>query len=135
MKVFIVDSSPLVLARLNQIFSELPDVEIVGEAQNSMTAIRSLRALAPDVVVLDTRLSDGKSFSILQEIKETHLNTKVIAFAGFNYPQYQRICMDMGADYFCDKLTEIDKVMAILYQLRGENTNYDYDNRSNLQQI
>jgi len=53
MKVFIVDDSEVVCERLTAMLSELPGIEIVGQAQDAAKAISSVRKLQPDAVILE----------------------------------------------------------------------------------
>src|SRR4051812_41274920 len=58
-KVLLVDDSRIVRERLGALISELPSVELVGEASNVAEGIRKIRRLRPDIVVLDISMPDG----------------------------------------------------------------------------
>jgi len=45
------------LERLIEMPSEVPEVEITGEAGNAPEAIREIRRLNPDMVILDIRMA------------------------------------------------------------------------------
>jgi DNA-binding NarL/FixJ family response regulator len=57
MKVFIADDSVQIRERLIEMPSEVPEVEITGEAGDAPEAIRGIRRLDPDMVILDIRMA------------------------------------------------------------------------------
>lgn len=116
MKVFIVDDSAILRQRLVDILSELEEVEIVGQAEAPLEAINSIRKLNPDVVILDLRLSGGSGIDVLKNIKKDKPSPTVIVFTNYPYPQYRKMCMAAGADFFLDKSTEFDKLIEVFKQ-------------------
>ncbi|MGH9392230.1 MAG: response regulator, partial [Vicinamibacteria bacterium] len=52
-KVLIVDDHPIVRQGLTQLISQESDLEVVGEADNSRTAIEAVQRLSSDVVIVD----------------------------------------------------------------------------------
>ena len=62
--VFIVDDSPVVRDRLVTLISELPNVDVVGQADIAFEAINSIRQLRPSVVVLDISMPGGSGMYV-----------------------------------------------------------------------
>jgi two-component system chemotaxis response regulator CheB len=52
-RVVIVDDSPLVRGLLREALSEQPDLEVVGEAGDGLSALRLIKQARPDVVTMD----------------------------------------------------------------------------------
>jgi len=117
MKVFIADDSEVVCERLTALLSELPGIEIIGQAQNVPESIESIRALHPDIVILDIRMPGGSGIDVLEHIKKTNAAPVVIILTNYPYPQYRKKCMALGAEYFFDKSTEFEKVTEVLETL------------------
>ena len=123
MKVFIADDSAVVRERLVEMISELPGIEIIGQAQEALEATNAIMKLKPDVVILDIRMPGGSGLNVLKDIKKYTDAPVVIMFTGYPYPQYRQRCMDAGADFFFNKSTEFDRVTEVLEQLiRNSNT-------------
>ncbi len=118
MKVFIADDSLVLRERLAEMLSELPDVEILGYAQDVPEALTAIKTLHPDVVILDIRMPGGSGMDVLQDIKKDKQTPLVIILTNYPYPQYRKKCMDLGADFFFDKSTEFEKVTALFKQLQ-----------------
>ena len=113
MNVFIGDDSSIVCRGLNTMLSEFPDVHIVGKAATAQDAITEVEVMNPDVVILDIRLRDGSGIEVLERIKKGTTSPIVIMLTNYPYPQYRKRCMDLGADYFFDKVTEIELVRDV----------------------
>jgi two-component system response regulator AlgR len=56
LKVLIVDDEPPARERLRSLLSEIPDIEVIGEAINGQQAVAQTHELGPDVVLLDVRM-------------------------------------------------------------------------------
>jgi DNA-binding NarL/FixJ family response regulator len=118
MKVFLVDDSTMVLKKLVAMISGIEGIEIAGQAMTARDAIQSIVALKPDVVILDIRLNGGGSgMDVLKEIKKEIPPPIVIMLTNYPYPQYREKCQALGADYFFDKVTEIEKIYDTFQQL------------------
>ncbi len=114
MKVLIVDDSILLRERLTAMISELPEIEIIGQAENAQNAINSIRILKPDVTILDIRMPGGNGFEVLENIKKDKWHPLMIVLTSYPYPQYKKKCLDSGADFFFDKSSEFQKVIEVL---------------------
>ena len=71
-------------------------------------------ALKPDAVILDIRLPGRSGIQVLKEIKAAHPETVVIMLTNYDFDQYRRQCLQLGADYFFNKTLEFEKVMTVL---------------------
>lgn len=118
MKVFLVDDSAIVLKKLTALISGIDGVEISGKATNAHDAIQSIVKIKPDLVILDIRLDGGgNGMDVLKAIKKEEPSPIVIMLTNYPYPQYRKKCQELGADYFFDKVTEIEKIYETFQQL------------------
>jgi DNA-binding NarL/FixJ family response regulator len=115
--VFIVDDSPVVRDRLAALIAELPNVEVVGQADIAFEAIYSIRRLRPAVVVLDISMPGGSGMYVLETVKKDRPVPVVIMLTNFAHEQYRQKCLQLGADYFFDKSTEFERVTEVLRQI------------------
>jgi DNA-binding NarL/FixJ family response regulator len=117
MKIFIADDSAVVRERLKEMLSEIPEVKIIGQAEDGLQATNLIEELNPDVVVLDIRMPRGNGIDVLEKIKKNNPALIVIMLTNYPYPQYRKKCMKAGADYFFDKSSEFEKVTEVLEKL------------------
>jgi DNA-binding NarL/FixJ family response regulator len=116
-RVLIVDDSKIVCKGLQQMLSNIDDVEIVGQAHNAQDAITSISDSTPDVVILDIRLPGLNGIDVLKDIRTKKLPIRVIMLTNYPYPQYRKKCEELGADYFFDKVTEIEEIPKVIEEL------------------
>ena len=89
LKVVIVEDSAMIRARLAEALTEIPNLEIVGQAETEQEAVALLRNIAWDATVLDLQLKKGTGLGVLKALAETHRtnNRKVIVFTNYAFPQ------------------------------------------------
>jgi len=120
MRVLIADDSEILRSRLIEMLSEFKEIEIVGQTGYVQEAIKLIKELIPDVVILDIRLPDGTGINVLEMIKKRDISTKVIIFTNYPYFQYRKKCLDAGAEFFFYKAAEFEKLVEVLKELIPE---------------
>jgi len=116
-KVFIADDSSVIRERLNALLSDLPGVEVIGEAGDAEEALKGIQELNLDVVILDIRMPGGNGIRVLEKIKKSETSPVIIMLTNYPYPQYRKKCTDLGADYFFDKSTEFERIIEVFNKL------------------
>jgi len=118
LKVFISDDSATVRERLVTMALDLPEVDVVGQAEDVPGTLDAIRRIRPDVVILDIRMPGGNGIEVLREVKKMTPAPQVVMLTNFAYAQYRKKCEQAGADFFLDKSTEFDKLPQALEQVR-----------------
>jgi len=118
LRVFICDDSASVRERLVTMALDLPEVDIVGQAEDAPGSVDAIRQAQPDVVILDIRMPGGSGIDVLRRLKKTAPAPAVIMLTNFSYEQYRTKCEAAGADFFLDKSTEFDQIALALEQVR-----------------
>jgi DNA-binding NarL/FixJ family response regulator len=115
LKIFIVDDSALVVERVRALMSAIEGLEFTGQATNANDAVEAIERLKSDVVILDIRLNGGENgMNVLEHIKKEQSPPVVIMLTNYPYPQYRKKCRELGAEYFFDKVTEIEGFIKVL---------------------
>jgi two-component system LytT family response regulator len=70
MKALIVDDEPPARRELRRLLGEFPWVEIVGEAGNVDDAANKVRALSPQLLLLDIHMPGGSGFDLLTQLED-----------------------------------------------------------------
>ena len=117
LRLLIADDSSVLRASLVEIFSRVEGIEVVGEAQDVPEALASIRALQPDVVVLDIQMPGGCGIDVLREVKRDYPKTIVIMLTNHLEPQYRQGCAQLGANYFLSKSTDSKLLIEIAEHL------------------
>jgi DNA-binding NarL/FixJ family response regulator len=117
MKIFVADDSAILRERMLRVLSELSGIEVVGQAQDALVALRDICEVKPDIVTLDIELIGGSGIDVLRQIKNKDRSTVVIMLTNNSAPPYRKKCLEAGADYFFDKSREFEKLKATLQAL------------------
>ncbi len=94
--------------------SEVPAINIVGYADNPLSATELIVKTNPDVVILDIFLSGGSGIHVLKNIRGKNVTAKVIMLTNYAQEEYRKKCFEEGADFFFDKSIEFDRVVDVI---------------------
>lgn len=117
MKVFIVDDSSAIVARLADLLQEVRGVELVGRAGDVAEAVRGIRIMNPDALILDLQMPGGSGLDVLRAVRIDHPYLQVVICTNYAYAKYREECMSAGANFFLDKTAEFEKIPEILREL------------------
>jgi len=115
--VFNADDSQLVRDRLKEVFAETGSIDVIGESGDAEEAMQAIRRLNPDVVILDIRMPGGGGLPVLRDVKSRKLSPVVIVLTSYPYPQYRQTYLAAGADYFFDKIKDIQRLTDVMVEL------------------
>lgn len=119
LRVFIADDSPPVAEMLTELI-ELPGrIEVVGIGRTEAGTIDSVRALKPDVVVLDMQLAEGTGTNVIKAIRAdpSLASVRIVVASNYTNPQLRKGCIELGADHFFDKVKELGALARCVQRL------------------
>jgi DNA-binding NarL/FixJ family response regulator len=128
LRVVIVEDSTIIRARLQETLSEIPNLEIVGNAETEADALALLRGDGWDAAVLDLQLKQGTGLAVLKSLLpgKRRMGTRIIVFTNYAFPQYRERSLVLGADYFFDKSREFHRVKEVLADLAGDSSSVSH---------
>jgi DNA-binding NarL/FixJ family response regulator len=113
-RVLLVDDDDLMRAGLKAVLSSDGRVEVVGEAANGREAIERVRALEPDVVLMDVRMPDLDGIAATKEIVAVSPDAKVVILTTFEDDDYIFGALSAGASGFLLKRTGPEELLAAI---------------------
>ncbi|HEX5125892.1 MAG TPA: response regulator transcription factor [Rhodocyclaceae bacterium] len=113
-KVFIVEDSPAIRARLVDLLNTIDKVCVVGEADTPDSAVKGIFETKPDCVVLDIQLIGGTGVEVLRAVAPHMTSTEFIVLTNHATPQYKSFYLNAGAHWFFDKTEEFERIKEAL---------------------
>ncbi len=101
-KVLIVDDHAIVREGLKRILSEVPDIEVKGEAADGHEAIEKLKKVW-DVILLDIGLPGKNGIEVLKQIKKDQPESSVLMLSMYDEGQYAMRALKAGASGYLTK--------------------------------
>ncbi len=111
-KVFIIDESPFFRRLFKKMILALPGIRIIGEAKDSLSALKFIRRTKPDVIIMDVKNQWSFGIDLMKNLREVASVPKVIILAGESCFRHQSKAGK--ADFFLNKFTEYHKIPEIL---------------------
>ena len=99
-RVLLVDDQPLLRMGFRLILEGEDDLCIVGEASNGAEAVRHVRELAPDVVLMDVRMPVLDGIEATRAIAASGSSAKIIILTTFDLDEYAFAGLRAGASAF-----------------------------------
>ncbi|MEU2716365.1 response regulator transcription factor [Streptomyces sp. NPDC007205] len=122
-RVLLADDQSLVRAGFRALLDAQPDIEVAGEAADGEGALRLVRELRPDVVLMDIRmpLLDGLAATRRITGDADPGDVKVVMLTTFELDEYVFEAIRSGASGFLVKDTEPDELLrAVRAVVQGD---------------
>ncbi|MFC7441159.1 response regulator [Laceyella putida] len=113
--ILIVDDEGVERQALNMIISKhLPDVQVIGEAENGRQAIDLARQCKPDVILLDIKMPGIDGVEAVKQIKQALPHTKFIMVSAFDTFEYARQVMQQGVKEYLLKPARTEEIVQAI---------------------
>lgn len=117
-KVVIVDDHMIVRDGLRSLLEIQPDMNVVAEADNGRVALKHIKELSPDVVIMDIGMRELNGIDATRQIIDISPGIKVLALSMFSDRQYVKGMMKAGASGYmlkdCASRELIDAIRVII---------------------
>jgi DNA-binding NarL/FixJ family response regulator len=113
-RVLLADDQAMVRAGFRLILESEPDIDVAGEAEDGAQAIAAVRALRPDIVLMDIQMPVLDGLAATQQIHDaaSDLATRVLILTTFERDDYIFAALRAGASGFLLKNAPPEDLIA-----------------------
>jgi DNA-binding NarL/FixJ family response regulator len=98
--ILLVDDEPLLRMGFRLVLNSQPDLRVVGEAGDGLSAVERTAELDPDVVLMDVRMPGVDGVEATRRIVARHSRSRVLILTTFDLDEYAFAGLRAGASGF-----------------------------------
>jgi two-component system, NarL family, invasion response regulator UvrY len=102
-RVLIADDHAIVRRGVVQVFADIPDIDIIGEASSGQEVLRLVDTGAYDVLLLDIAMPDSSGLDVLKQVRTICPSLPVLVLSVYSEKQYAVRCLRAGAAGYLTK--------------------------------
>lgn len=82
-RVLVVDDHAIIRKGIRAVLEIVSDIEMAGEAENGIQAVRLDRQLHPDVILMDLMMPEMDGIECIKQIKEQRSSARILVLTNF----------------------------------------------------
>ena len=118
-RVLIVDDHPMIRRGLRNFLSSAPDINVVGEAEDSATALRAATELVPDVILLDIQLTGADGVAVASQLRKEQPKSKIVILTAYDNDDYIQGALRAGAYAYVLKKSSGETVVETIRKVHS----------------
>ena len=120
--IFIAESDRDTRVSLQMLLDRQPGLQVVGVAVRSAGLVKQVKAVKPDILLMDWELVTSAPEAYLRKLKSVESQPAIIVF--HVRPEIREGARAAGADCFICKDSPPDQLLACLQKLKQEKTTH-----------
>ncbi len=120
-RVLLADDQDIIRTGLTTILNHQPDIEVVGQAADGLTAVETAQRLQPDVILMDLKMPRLNGIQATRQIVAALPQTQIIILTACDNDDWVFDGIHAGAVGYLLKGTSTDKLAEVIRNAaRGE---------------
>jgi len=116
-RIIIVDDHPIVRKGLAGLIDQEGDLQICGQAENANEALRVIKELKPDLVIVDISLKDKSGIELIKDIKIRFPELLVLTLSMHDEFLYAERALRAGAKGYVMKAEATESVVKAIRKI------------------
>jgi DNA-binding NarL/FixJ family response regulator len=127
LRVFVLDSTPLMRMALRRVIDESTDFTWVGESADPERAIIEMTKMQPNLAIVDIVMADVSGIELIQNIRAASPKTRIVVFTTMVGMIYGKRCLRAGASGFVSKRQPTSILLKALHRAAAGDVWLDKD--------
>jgi DNA-binding NarL/FixJ family response regulator len=116
-RVVVVDDHPIVRRGLVQMINNEGDLEVCGEAETIVEALKVMAAAKPDVAIVDLYLKGASGLELLKDVKVRYPKMPVLVLSMYDESIYAERALRAGARGYMMKEEATERVLVAIRRI------------------
>jgi len=122
-RVLIVDDHVVVRKGIRALLATEEDIEVVGEARDGLEALEQIKALSPEVILLDLVMPRMDGIKVIHRVVAEHPQVRILVLTSFATNDMVFPAIKAGALGYLLKDTEPQELLRAIHEVyRGESS-------------
>jgi len=113
-KILIADDHAVFREGVRKLLEEDKDLQVVGEANDGIQAVKMATELKPDIVIMDIIMPKLSGIEAAKQIKAALPTTAIIMLSAYNYDSYVLAALQAGVVGFLSKRTHSSELLRAI---------------------
>jgi DNA-binding NarL/FixJ family response regulator len=115
LRLLLADDHPIFRAGLRSLLAARPDVEIVAEVEDGLSAVEAARTQQPDVVVIDVSMPGMNGLEATRRITAERPGVKVLCLSMHKDPHFVQAALRSGARGYLLKECALEELVGAIH--------------------
>lgn len=113
-RVLLVDDHELVRIGIRRLLSDVPGIQVLGEAGTGEEAIDLVSKLKPNVILMDVNMPGMGGLEATKRIKRLEPDSKILVVTVYGDEPYPSLVLQAGADGYMTKGASVDEMVLAI---------------------
>lgn len=118
-RVMIVDDHALVRLGITRLLEDTNDISVVAEAENGEDALKKIREIQLDVVLLDMKMPGIGGLEVTRRLRRTHADIKIIAVSAYANEPFPSRILQAGAVGYLTKECGVEEMQEAIRRVHA----------------
>jgi two-component system, NarL family, response regulator DegU len=115
-RIVLAEDNEIVRKGIKRFLNKAADIEVVGEAEDGIDALKLVDTLVPDLLLLDVEMPRLNGIEVARRLKEKNRKTRILVLSAYDDQEYIQEMLGIGVSGY---LVKDEAPERILEAVRG----------------
>jgi DNA-binding NarL/FixJ family response regulator len=116
-RILILDNQTIARVALRMLIDAQPDMEVVGEAKDSPSALALIRETKPYLIITHISVPDTSGIQAIKQLRQEWPNARVLILGEYDDPAFVRSALAAGGSGYLTKQASVPDLLAAIHAI------------------